>query len=77
MRESRKGLFLAATAVVIGFVLNRLNVGLTGFEQSSGVSYFPSFLEASITVMLVVLGFLAFGQAVKHLPIFGEKPKAR
>ncbi len=71
VRQSRQGLFLAATFVVLGFILGRLNVALTGFEASSGVSYFPSWQELSITLMLIVLGFMAFGFAAKHLPVFG------
>jgi Ni/Fe-hydrogenase subunit HybB-like protein len=70
--KSRRGLFIAASCVVIGFVLGRLNVSITGFEASSGTSYFPSFLELSVTVMLVVAGFIGFGLAVKHLPVFGK-----
>ena len=73
VRNHRSGLFIAATFVVVGFVLGRLNVGITAFEASSDGSYFPSFLEISITLMLVVVGFIAFGQAVKHLPVFGPK----
>ncbi len=72
VRQSRKGLFFAATLVVLGFVLGRLNVALTGFEASSGESYFPSWQELSITLMLVVVGFMAFGLAAKHLPVFGS-----
>jgi len=73
VRESRRGLFLAATTVILGFVLNRLNVSLTGFEASSGVRYFPSWIELAVTAMLVVVGFFAFGLATRHLPVFGKK----
>jgi len=68
------------SAVVLGFVLNRLNVSLTGFEASSGVSYFPSWVELAVTAMLVAVGFLAFGLAAKHLPVFhaaATRPVAR
>ena len=73
VRASRRGLFIAATFAVLGFVLNRLNVSLTGFEQSAGKPYFPSWQEISITLMLVVIGFIAFGLAAKHLPVFGSR----
>jgi Ni/Fe-hydrogenase subunit HybB-like protein len=73
VRHSRQGLFVAASLVVLGFVLNRLNVSITGFEASSGVTYFPSWQEIAITLMLVVVGFYAFGFAVKNLPVFGSK----
>jgi len=72
VRESRHGLFIAAAAVVIGFVLARLNVGLTAFEASSGVTYIPSWVEISVSAMIVAIGFVVFGLAAKHLPIFSE-----
>jgi Ni/Fe-hydrogenase subunit HybB-like protein len=72
---SRRGLFLAATCVVLGFVLNRMNVSVTAFEASTGVRYFPSWMEIAVTMMLVALGFIAFGLAAKHLPIFGPVKK--
>ena len=75
VRTSRRGLFLAATLVVLGFVLSRLNVSITGFEASSGARYFPSFVEMAVTAMLVALGFVGFGLAAKHLPVFGEHRK--
>jgi Ni/Fe-hydrogenase subunit HybB-like protein len=72
-RESQGGLFIAALMVVLGFVVNRLNVSITGMMRSSGVEYFPSFMEIGITVFLVATGFVAFGTAVKFLPIFPEE----
>lgn len=72
-RESQTGLFLVSLMVVSGFILNRLNVSITGMLKSSGVNYFPSFMEIGATVFLVALGFAAFGAAVKYLPIFSEE----
>jgi hypothetical protein len=56
--------------VVLGFVVNRLNVSLTGFEASLGRDYVPAWSELVVTLMLVGLGFAAFGLAVKHLPVY-------
>jgi Ni/Fe-hydrogenase subunit HybB-like protein len=56
--------------VVLGFILNRLNVAITGFERSNGTPYFPSWNEISITLFLVTVGFIAFGMAAKYLPVF-------
>lgn len=72
VRRSRPGLFIAATLVVLGFIMNRLNVSLTAFEASSGVPYFPSWQEIAITGMLVAIGFLAFGFAARHLSVYEE-----
>jgi Ni/Fe-hydrogenase subunit HybB-like protein len=73
IRHSQGGLFIAAVMVVLGFVVNRLNVSITGMMRSSGVEYFPSFIEIGITVFLVATGFVAFATAVKFLPIFPEE----
>lgn len=70
VRHSRKGLFVTATIVVLGFVMNRLNVATTAFERSTGTTYFPSFNEISITLFLVTVGIIAFGMAAKYLPVF-------
>ena len=73
VRHSQGGLFIAALMVVLGFVVNRLNVSITGMMRSSGVEYFPSFMEIGATVFLVAIGFAAFATAVKFLPVFPEE----
>ena len=70
MRRSRNGLFIGASMVVIGFVMNRMNIAITGMEQWSGTFYFPSFTEFSITVMIVTIGFTAFYYIAKYFPVF-------
>lgn len=71
IRDSREGLFFAALLAMLGFVLGRLNVGITGMRAASGVDYIPSWMEISVSASLVVLGFIAFGWAVRHLALFG------
>ncbi len=70
VRESRDGLFAAAVLVVAGFLLNRLNVSITGLEASSGTHYFPRWTEVSVTLSLVGAGFLLFALAVRYLGVF-------
>ncbi len=74
IRESERGLVAAAFLVVVGFVMNRLNVSVTGMERAAGVRYLPSWMEISISLGLVALGFAAFALAVRYLPIFPEHP---
>ncbi len=79
IRKSQRGLFSAAILVVMGIVMNRLNVSITGMERSSGVSYVPSLTEVSVTLMIVGAGFLLFTLAAKYLPVFEhatEEPEA-
>ncbi|MFH1566393.1 MAG: NrfD/PsrC family molybdoenzyme membrane anchor subunit [Gemmatimonadota bacterium] len=72
VRADRGGLLCAALLVVLGFVLNRLNVSITGIQRAMAADYFPSVLEVSVTGALVVGGFIAFAMAVRFLPVFPE-----
>jgi Ni/Fe-hydrogenase subunit HybB-like protein len=70
IRRSETGLFCGAALAVAGFVLNRLNVSITGLEAGTGVRYFPSWMEIAVTMSIVAAGFAVFGLAARHLPIF-------
>ena len=72
IRLSARGLYIAAVCTIVGFMLNRLNVSTTGFVASSGVTYFPSWMEIAITLALVATGFFVFAMAVRYLPIFKD-----
>ena len=52
---------------------NRLNVSITGFQTWPGHHYYPKWTEASITAMIIALGFFIFAMAVKYLPIFEDE----
>jgi Ni/Fe-hydrogenase subunit HybB-like protein len=70
VRLQPTGLFVSALLVVLGFVLNRLNVSITGMEGWAKAGYLPSWMEIAVTVMIVALGFAAFATAVRYLPVF-------
>jgi len=74
IRLSAKGLYYASVCTITGFMLNRLNVTVTGMESSAGVHYFPSWMEVSITLAIVATGFFVFSLAARYLPIF-EHPE--
>lgn len=74
LRESREGLFAAAILVIVGFILNRLNVSISGMAASSGTHYFPKWTEVSVTLSLVAVGFLCFAWAVRYFNVFGPPP---
>jgi Ni/Fe-hydrogenase subunit HybB-like protein len=76
VRTSANGLYIAAVLVVLGFITNRMNVSITGFEGSTGVRYFPKWSEFAVTAMIIAIGFAAFGLAVKYLPIFPKEEEA-
>jgi c(7)-type cytochrome triheme protein len=72
VRQHTTGLFLSAILIVMGVVMNRLNVAITGMERSSGQVYAPALTEVAITLSIVGAGFLVFALAVKFLPVFPE-----
>jgi len=73
VRLSPDGLYLASIFSLLGFITNRLNVSLTGFETYVGHHYVPKWTEFSVTLMIIAMGFALFGLAVKYLPIFPEE----
>jgi c(7)-type cytochrome triheme protein len=75
LRAGRETLFLAALLTVLGFIVNRMNVAITGMSRASGVDYFPSAIELGITAGLVAAGFAAFAYAAKNLALFPAEEK--
>jgi len=73
IRANPNGLYWSAVLVILGFITNRMNVSITGFEGSTGVRYFPKWTELAVTGMIIAVGFALFGLAVKHLPIFPKE----
>jgi Ni/Fe-hydrogenase subunit HybB-like protein len=76
VRRNASALYTAGLLVVIGFVVNRLNVSLTGLEGALGGRYVPAVPEVVVTLMLVAVGFALFGLAAKHLPVFPREEAA-
>jgi Ni/Fe-hydrogenase subunit HybB-like protein len=77
IRTNPTGLVVAALFAVLGFVMNRLNVSVTGMEGAAGVQYVPSWMEVTVSLGLVALGFALFTAAVRYLPIFPEPASRR
>jgi len=75
VRMSSGGLYWSAVLVLLGFITNRMNVSITGFERSAGTHYFPKWTELSVTGAIIAAGFALFGLAVKYLPIFPEEER--
>ncbi len=73
VRSSKKGLFVAQFITVLGFILNRLNVSITGTQAD----YFPKWTEIIITLFLVSLGFALFRLITKHFPVFPPEVEER
>jgi len=76
VRRRKGGLVAGALFAVLGFILYRLNVSITGLERASGTHYVPSWMEMTVSVGLVAIGFAAFAVAVRWLPIFPESAES-
>jgi Ni/Fe-hydrogenase subunit HybB-like protein len=70
VREDREGLFAVAVLVITGFLLNRLNVSITGLEYSAHAHYFPKWTEVAVTLSMVGTAFLCFALAARYLNVF-------
>jgi Ni/Fe-hydrogenase subunit HybB-like protein len=77
LRANWHVLYGGAMLAVFGFVMNRMNVAITGFEGAQGGRYVPSWEEVFMTLMVVALVFGGFGLAVKHLPVFPDVGAAK
>jgi Ni/Fe-hydrogenase subunit HybB-like protein len=71
VRRSRTGLMIGSSLIMIGFVLNRLDVCITSLQASwAPATYFPSWMEFSISLSIVVAGFVIFATIAKYFPVF-------
>jgi Ni/Fe-hydrogenase subunit HybB-like protein len=77
IRRNGTALFLTASLVVGGLILNRINVGILGFSRpADAASYVPSWMEFFITFGIVAAGVIAFGLVARYLPLFAQTDKA-
>jgi Ni/Fe-hydrogenase subunit HybB-like protein len=63
--------------VVVGIVLNRLNVSFIAFNWQLETRYVPHWMEIWISVALVTFGVVVFRWIVRHMPIVAEHPQWR
>jgi Ni/Fe-hydrogenase subunit HybB-like protein/Fe-S-cluster-containing dehydrogenase component len=77
VRRSPAWLFAAATCVVLGVILNRVNVFLIGYEPPYAArTYFPSLAEWAVTIGLAAGLMLAYRVFVTVFPVISQpRPK--
>jgi Ni/Fe-hydrogenase subunit HybB-like protein len=83
IRQSPKGLLNTSILLLLGMILNRFNVSWFAVKHADPLTYVPAFMsqvryvpslaEISISVGIFSAGILAFGLAVKYLPVFEEE----
>lgn len=86
LRENDRTLMAALGLIVVGVIVNRWNVTLSGLvvppEWSPGVignvfavSYFPTWIEVAVSMGILGYALLVFTLGVKYLPIFPSQQK--
>ncbi len=81
-RQSRRGLLIGAVIVLLGMILNRFDVSWFAVKHSDPLTYLPTFMsnvhylpslpEVLLSIGIFSAGILAFGLAVKYLPVFED-----
>ncbi|HWO58059.1 MAG TPA: Ni/Fe-hydrogenase cytochrome b subunit [bacterium] len=75
IRNSINGLFIAALMVVLGVVLNRINVFLVAYQPLYPTKpYFPSLVEIGVTVGLASALILVYRWFVMTFPVISGEP---
>ncbi len=78
VRRSRNGLLIAATMVVLGVALNRINVFLVAYRPLYGDRpYFPSPYEIGVTLGLIAALVLVYRAIVMVFPVIAAVPPTR
>ncbi len=72
VRNRPAALYICALMIVLGFIANRLNIGVTGMEAASGTHYIPKWTEVVVTLSIIAAGFAIFRFAAKYFPVFSE-----
>ena len=68
--DSAKWLFWASLMVILGLLINRLNVAVVGITSSYGETYYPHWMEVAITAGIVAAGVLAYIFVCRNFPVF-------
>ena len=84
IRQSSSGLLTGAIILLLGMILDRFDVSWLAIKHPDPITYIPTFMannvhylpslpEISISLGIFSAGILAFGLAIKYLPIFEDE----
>ena len=78
VRNSPRGLFIAALLVVLGVALNRVNVFLVSYTPPyATTSYFPAIGEFAVTIGLVAALIFLYRVIVTYFPVISHPVRTR
>jgi Ni/Fe-hydrogenase subunit HybB-like protein len=70
VRKLPRGLLAASTLVMMGIVLNRINICWFGMSVSDQLHYIPTWMEIAVSLGSITAGIIVFFLAVHYLPVF-------
>jgi Ni/Fe-hydrogenase subunit HybB-like protein len=73
LRNKPRWLLSASLLVMVGIVLNRVNVAWIGMSVTDHLHYYPTWMEIALSLGFITAGTIIFFLAVHFLPVF---PKA-
>jgi len=78
VRYNRLKLFGCVLMVIVGVVMNRLNVCLVGMLGTATIGYLPSWIEILVSAGIIAGGLLVLAVMTRTLPIAepGHEPRA-
>ncbi|MEJ2085228.1 MAG: polysulfide reductase NrfD [Acidobacteriota bacterium] len=63
---------VAAVITILGVILNRLNISVIAFNWNSPASYFPTWMEFVVTLMVIFAEVWVFRWIVLRMPVLRE-----
>jgi Ni/Fe-hydrogenase subunit HybB-like protein len=75
IRTDINRIFVVNMMVILGVMLNRVNVGIFGvaeYATGAGADYFPSFVELMVTAAMFAFAVLGFKVCAKYLNLYPE-----
>lgn len=74
LRFDRRWQWVGSIMVVFGMIYNRINIGGLTMLRTTGDSYFPSWMEITISLGVVSGAVLVFMFAIEHFNVWDKRP---
>jgi formate dehydrogenase iron-sulfur subunit len=75
--DSARWLLVSSIMVIIGLLINRMNVAVVGITSTYGATYYPHWMEVAITAGIVAGGLLAYVVICSNFPVFPSAHERR
>ncbi len=66
---------LAAVMVIVGIILNRLNISTFAYHWQENMIHFPTWMEVAVSLAVIFVQILVFRWIVRRMPVYTESPE--